>query len=167
MKYPQNTWVWNGTKVKSVWIKTKDVEKYQPVTQVYGIIFNDKNEILICRKDNGDWQIPGGHPEKGEGIKETLKRELIEEVDITVRNIIPLGVQEGTFPDKPEVKPHYAVRCIAKLKELLPQTIDPDNGEMWKRKFVPASEVTEYVKWNKTGDAMFKDAIELWRGNKI
>jgi hypothetical protein len=64
MNYPQNTWIWNGNKVKSTWIKTGDTSKYSPITQVYGIVFNDKGEILICRKGNGDWQIPGGHPEK-------------------------------------------------------------------------------------------------------
>lgn len=166
MNYPQNTWTWNGNKVKSTWIKTNDVSKYSPITQVYGIVFNDKNEILICRKGNGDWQIPGGHPEKDETINQTLEREMLEEVDITISDIQILGIQKGEMPDIPDNKSHYQVRCIAKLKKLLPQTPDPDNGETWERKFIPSSEITNYVKWNVTGDAMFKDAINLFNSLK-
>ena len=162
MSYPQNTWIWKGNKVKSTWIKTSDIGKYSPITQVYGIVFNDKGEILICRKGDGDWQIPGGHPEKGETINQTLEREMLEEADVVVTDIQILGVQKGEFPDDPNSRPHYQVRCIAKLKELLPQTPDPDNGETWERLFIPSSEVTNYVKWNTTGDAMFKDAIEVY-----
>lgn len=162
MKYPTNTWTWNGNTVKSTWIKTDDISEYSPITQVYGIIFNDKGEILVCRKGDGDWQIPGGHPEKDETINQTLEREVLEEVDITISDIQILGIQKGEMPDISDNKPHYQVRCIAKLKELLPKTPDPDNGEMWERKFVPSSEVTNYVKWNTTGDAMFKDAIEVY-----
>lgn len=162
-KYPQNTWTWNGNKVKSTWIRTNDVTSYSPRTQVYGIVFNNKDEILICRKGDGAWQIPGGHPEKGETIKQILKRELLEEVDATVDNIQILGVQKAEFPDESDKKPHYQVRCIAKLKKLQFQTPDPDNGETWERKFIPASKITNYVKWGVTGEAMFKDAIKLWK----
>jgi len=161
MKYPQNTWTWSGKKVKSTWIKTKNVEKYSPIKQVYGIVFNDKNQILICKKGQGDWQIPGGHPEKSETINQTLEREMLEEVDITVTDIQILGVQKVEFPDEPNNKPHYQIRCVAKLKELLPQTPDPDNRETWERKFILSSEITKYVKWNITGDAMFRDAVNL------
>lgn len=165
MDYPTNIYFFNGTQVKNTWIKTYEVEKYSPIRQVYGVVFNDKNEILICRSSKEkDWQIPGGSPEKGETIEETLKRELLEEVDIEVSNIKPIGVQEATLPDSPNKKPIYQVRCIAKLTKLLPQTSDPDSGNTWERKFVPANEITKYVKWGVTGEAMFKDAIEMWNG---
>jgi hypothetical protein len=87
---------------------------------------------------------------------------MLEEVDVTVTDIQILGVLRGEFPDDPENKPHYQVRCIAKLKELLPQTPDPDNGQTWERQFIPFSKVTNYVKWNTTGDVMFKDAVEVY-----
>ena len=163
MKYPQNIWYYNGKKVLSTWIKTKDVERFQPITQVYGIIFNKANEILICKqKGHKDWNIPGGHPEKGETIEETLRRELLEEVDVKVENIIPIGVVKGIFPDEPDSKFLYQVRCVATLKELLPQTPDPDNGKTWERRFIPAEKITEYIKWGQMGEAVFKDAIEVW-----
>lgn len=163
MKYPQDTYLYKGTRVTNTWIRVGDIEKYSPITQVYGIIFNDKGEILVCRESKeGGWIIPGGHPEKGESIEETLKRELLEEVDVEVDDIKPLGVQKVTFPDDEDPdKAIYQVRCIAKLKKLNPQTPDPANGNTWERKFVPALEVTSYVEWGKTGEAIFNDAIKL------
>ena len=163
MDYPQDTYLYKGTRVTNTWIKTDKIENFSPITQVYGIIFNDKREILVCRESkDGSWQIPGGHPEKGESVVEILKRELLEKVDVEIENIEPLGVQKVTFPDDPdEEKAMYQVRCIAKLKKLNFQTPDPANGNTWERKFVPSDKTTEYVKWGKTGETMFRDAIEL------
>lgn len=162
MKYPQNEIDYNGTKILIEWINTRDVEKHQPITQVYGVVFNNKGEILICReKETGEWQIPGGHPEEGESVSQTLERELFEEVDVTVKSIIPLGTQRISFPDNPEKSIIYQVRCIATLDKLLPQTIDPASGNVWQRKFVPPNEITQHVSWGITGNAMFQDAITL------
>ncbi len=164
MKYHQDTYLYKGTKVTNTWIKTDNLENYSPITQVYGIVFNDKNEVIICRESNsGSWIIPGGHPEEGESIEQTLKRELQEEVDVEIEDIKPLGVQKVTFPDDVNSdKAIYQVRCIAKLKKLNSQTPDPANGNTWERKFIPASEITNYVKWGKTGEVMFKDAVEVY-----
>ena len=162
MKYQQSSFIWKGVTVTNTWIKSSNIEKYNPVTQVYGIIFNEDNEILICREDeNSSWLIPGGHPEEGESFKETLKREVLEEVDVEVSDIIPLGVFKVEFSDDPE-KIIYQSRFIAKLKKLNPQTEDPSIKKTWVRKFVPAGKISEYVKWGEEGDAMFKDAIELY-----
>ncbi len=162
MKYPQDIYLYKGTKVTNTWIKTDDIKNYSPITQVYGIVFNDNGEILVCRESKeGSWIIPGGHPEEGESIEDTLKRELLEEVDVEVEGIKPLGVQKVIFPDNDPDKAIYQVRCVAKLKKLNPQTPDPANDSTWERKFVPASEVTNYVKWGKTGEAIFRDAIKL------
>lgn len=47
---------------------------------------------------------------------------------------------------------------------MLDQTINPDSTKnvIWKRKFVPSSEIKSYVNWGKIGDAMFDQAISLF-----
>lgn len=143
------------------WIKTDSIENYSPITQVYGICFNDEGQILIARSSaTASWQIPGGHPENNEKINQTLQRELIEEVDIEVEKIKLLGVQKVEVVDYPD-KTHYQVRCICKIKKLNPQTIDPANGSIWERKFVDQNEINEYVKWGSEAEKMFEDAINL------
>lgn len=160
MKYPTSTFEWKGVTVTNTWIKTEKIEDYSPVSQVYGIIFNEDNEILICRSsETADWQIPGGHPEERETFEETLKREVLEEVDTEIEEIKPLGVIKVEFSDGDNVT--YQSRFTAKLKKLLPQTPDPANNSVWERKFVPEIEVTNYVKWGETGKAMFRDAISI------
>ncbi|HEX6976848.1 MAG TPA: NUDIX hydrolase [Patescibacteria group bacterium] len=159
MKRPTQKANWEGEKFVIEWIKTNSVKGLSPITQVYGVCFNDKNEILIARKEGmGEWIIPGGHPEKDETIEETLKREMIEEADIKVKNIKVVGVQKVNPKDAPE-KYYYQVRCVCLVDELLPQTPDPDNGKNWERKFVPSNQVTKHVKWGEIGEAMFKAAI--------
>lgn len=149
------------------WIETDSVERFKPITQVYGICFNKKGEILICREETDNkWQLPGGKPEIGESVENTLSRELLEEVDIKVRNIKVLGVQRVEFPDNPnkqEGSVFYQVRCICEVEEILPQSPDPASGKTWERKFVPADKITEYIKWGEVGEVMFKDARDLWR----
>ncbi len=134
--------------------------------QIYAIVFNEIGEILIARAKHEDsWQIPGGKPEQNETHIEVLVRELQEEADITIRDALPLGAQ------KVEVKEgdvrrlsSYQLRYIAILDKMLPQSVDPASGTVWERKFVPAREIKSYVKWGAVGDAMFDDAIELYKG---
>lgn len=165
-KYPRSSYVFNGRKVAMSWIETDSIERYKPVTQVYGICFNEKGEILICKEGvEGKWQIPGGKPEVGEAIEKTLAREFLEEVDIKVKNIRILGVQKVEFPGNPnkdEGEVFYQARCVCEVEDMLPQTLDPASGKTWERKFVPADRITDYIQWGEIGNAMFKDAVGLW-----
>lgn len=63
-----------------------------------GIVFNEKNEILIdnrCEKElkeaDGKWELPGGKIEFGESPEETVKREVLEETGfvVEVKKLIP------------------------------------------------------------------------------
>ena len=53
-------------------------------------ILKDNDEFLIVKRSKDDnlypgaWEIPGGHLENGETIKEGLKRELYEEIGFNV-----------------------------------------------------------------------------------
>lgn len=165
-----NVWLPNVLKgITYTWIKTNALKNFSPITQVYGICFNEKYEILICRKDSKSaWQLPGGKPESNELLSETLKREFTEEVNITIKNIQPLGVQKVLYPDNPnsnESEVFYQARMVCEVDAILEPTIDPDLGVTWERMFVRNQEITRYIQWGTIGKAMFNDAINMYLQN--
>ncbi len=55
--------------------------------RVYGILLNDKNQVLVSdEKIRGDFftKFPGGGLEFGEGTRDCLRREFLEEMDLRV-----------------------------------------------------------------------------------
>ncbi len=162
--YPSQTIDWASRKVTLTWIKLKDgsdLDKFQPITQAYGLCFNDKKEILILnQKENNEWTLPGGTIEAGESPIVTLTREVLEEADVTLKNISVLGVQRVDDPQNPgpKGKLHFQARFIAKVDQMQPQTIDPAKGRIHERKFVPLSTINKYIHWGNTGEAIFNDA---------
>ena len=55
---------------------------------VCGIIFNKDNQLLVTRRNSGDfkgkWEFPGGKVKENEDDKSSLIRELKEELNIQV-----------------------------------------------------------------------------------
>lgn len=70
-----------------------------------GVITNSQGDVLITRRPNtvpegGLWEFPGGKREDGETIEQTLKRELWEELGITVQHARPLIRIPHLYVDK-------------------------------------------------------------------
>lgn len=154
-----------GHDVTVTWLKTDDLEQYKPCFQAYSVVFNDKGQILLIQEKD-KWKIPGGTPEEGETAEQALRRELIEEADVTVSNILPLGVQKVEYPNNPSTTQgdvFYQYRYICLLDELHEPSPDPATGLTHPRMFVPADEVTRYVEWGTVGQSMFTDAIKLYK----
>jgi ADP-ribose pyrophosphatase YjhB (NUDIX family) len=61
-----------------------------PVRQVYGILFDEHDNVLVCN-DRGRYNLPGGHPENGEDWLRTLERECIEEAQVEYVRPMYLG----------------------------------------------------------------------------
>ena len=54
------------------------------------------NQILVQERIKDDWPgltFPGGHVEKGEGLKDAMIREFKEETGITLLNPILKGIE--------------------------------------------------------------------------
>ena len=63
-----------------------------PIRQVYGVLFSPDGRILL-RVEKGIYQLTGGKPEPWEPLKDTLKREALEEVNCLVDRIHTVGYQ--------------------------------------------------------------------------
>jgi 8-oxo-dGTP diphosphatase len=60
-----------------------------------GVIKNQQGNVLISLRhqsvhQGGLWEFPGGKVEKGESVKQALIRELKEELDISIQELMPL-----------------------------------------------------------------------------
>jgi 8-oxo-dGTP diphosphatase len=87
----------------------------QGIYKVGAIILNDKKELLVVRKhykDRLDYIIPGGKQEKGENDRQTLLRELQEELAIHVTIYEYFGKYEevAIFENIPIVISVYQVK---------------------------------------------------------
>ena len=57
------------------------------------IISKTDNKWVFCKhKERETYEIPGGHREPGESILETAKRELKEELGVSVEIVFKIGV---------------------------------------------------------------------------
>ncbi|MGG3624660.1 NUDIX hydrolase [Bacillus gobiensis] len=48
------------------------------------VILNQQNKVLLKKDPHRGWELPGGHVEQNESLKETAIREIKEETGITV-----------------------------------------------------------------------------------
>jgi len=65
-------------------------------------VFIKKDGKFLVMKRQGShgadtWALPGGHVEAGEDLEETCKREILEEVGIHIKNILPLTFRNAIF----------------------------------------------------------------------
>lgn len=158
-KLASSTWTdEKGITSTFTWYPGDSLEEFQPFTQVYGVCFNDEGKILIQRRGKRPWCLAGGTVEAGESAEDTLRRELIEEADVSLKNPILLGGQRVSVDG---YDTSYQLRYYCEVNEILPQTPDPDTNIINERKFVSPSEINEYLRWGATGEAIFTQATSL------
>jgi 8-oxo-dGTP pyrophosphatase MutT (NUDIX family) len=111
-------------KYNSTWFASDSVSvahQNLPVTQVYGWIFIANKKLVAVSKDEIKWQFPGGHPETGESLLETLVREIWEETGIDIKGLEKTAVFFGYYVveelnDQNQVtKKYLQVRYLLKL----------------------------------------------------
>ena len=83
-----------------------------------GVIINRNREILVARRhDNqhqgGLWEFPGGKVNQGENVRQALKRELLEEVNIDVRESAALLKIQHDYGDKQVLLDVWVVSVFA------------------------------------------------------
>jgi 8-oxo-dGTP diphosphatase len=70
-----------------------------------GVILNAEGQVLLAlrpkdKHKGGLWEFPGGKVEAGEGVKEALARELLEEINLVVLEAAPFLVIDHDYGDK-------------------------------------------------------------------
>ncbi|PCH59375.1 MAG: hypothetical protein COC19_07140 [SAR86 cluster bacterium] len=76
-----------------------------PVHVAVGVILNSQGQVLLSIRhahshQGGLWEFPGGKVESGESVKAALKRELSEELGISISTYHPLTKIQHHYKDK-------------------------------------------------------------------
>lgn len=134
-----------------------------PVRQVYGIIFTRDGRMLmkVENKHNGRvYSLAGGTPETFDKDREdTLRRELIEEVNVTIEKPIMVGYN---VVDEGNNIPLYAqIRMVAIIDNIGEVKPDPDNGETYERFLTSPSKAIELLKWGEVGKLQVEEAFRI------
>jgi 8-oxo-dGTP diphosphatase len=148
--------------------------------RVYGILRNDKNEILVSDefiRGNHYTKFPGGGLELGEGTRDCLKREFLEEMNLQVRVTDHLYTtdffQMSAFnPEDQIISIYYAVEALESISapiRVKPFDFDESQMEVYRRtgetetfRFIPFdlfSEESVHLPIDKVVAGMIKSKI--------
>lgn len=86
-----------------------DAMQGQPVILVAAgvAVMNGAGELLLLRRPDGEWDLPGGHMEAGESLLETATRELFEETGFAVDVLEMFGLASGKDTFYPKRNAYY------------------------------------------------------------
>ncbi len=119
--------------------------------RVYGILLNDRNEVLVS--DEFRWgkfftKFPGGGLEWGEGLKDCLKREFKEELALEIEvgelfYITDFFLQSAWLETDQIISIYYRVECPTVNELHFAQYTTPFYQEQAKFRWVPLVGISE------------------------
>lgn len=129
------------------------------IKQVYGILFTKDGRILL-RIENGEYQLTGGKPEAfDKDMEQTLKRELMEEINVSISKVYMVGYQ--LVDEENGTKPYAQVRMAALVDSIGQQQPDPDNGLIYGRYLTTPSKAARLLNWGQVGEKQIFEALEI------
>lgn len=122
-----------------------------PFAGVSAVVTNLSGDVLLVRHSYGAkvWSLPGGGLNSGEEPEAGLRRELIEELDLTLGAVTSLGSVEETLYGSPHTAHLFAAVCNAQPR--------PDGREVVEARFFPSHSLPEPL------GRTTAERIELWR----
>ena len=73
------------------------------------LILNERDEIFLMKSPTWEnqWLVPGGKVEKGDSMKETVRKEVKEETNLEVTDVKLLETKDGGNPEDFERDTHF------------------------------------------------------------
>lgn len=156
-----SSFVYEGQTILVDWYEVSDKQNIPNLNwqQVYAIgNLNGKVPLVTNAGSEKPHNLPGGKTEPGESIEQTLRRELIEECNMSVLSWQPLGYQILTEPDGKKVA---QFRVYAELEKIGEFVEDPA-GSVTKNTLVGINEVNDMINYGDVGELMIKSAKKFF-----
>lgn len=108
-------------------------------------VINEYGEILLQKRSDGLWGVPGGFMELGESTEEVGRREVLEETGIEIGELDLVGVFSGKqhFVKLPNGDEFYPVTIAYISKEIKGGVLKADGEEILEAKFFKVNELPE------------------------
>jgi ADP-ribose pyrophosphatase YjhB (NUDIX family) len=125
--------------------------------RVYGVLINEQKQVLVSDeliRGNYFTKFPGGGLEFGEGTRDCLKREFIEEMNLKVEVAEHLYTtdyfQISAFnPDHQIISIYYRVKPLEEISVRLSTTLfDFDEGQMATYNQHSETESFRFIDWD-------------------
>lgn len=125
--------------------------------RVYGILINDKKQVLVSDeliRGNYYTKFPGGGLEFGEGTRECLKREFMEEMNLEVEvdeHIYTTDYfQMSAFnPEHQIISVYYFVKALDEIRvPLREKSFDFDEAQMKVYEATKETETFRLIDWS-------------------
>ncbi|AWE07186.1 DNA mismatch repair protein MutT [Lysinibacillus sp. 2017] len=108
-------------------------------------VVNEIGELLLQKRIDGQWGVPGGFIELGESTEEAGRREVLEETGIELGKLDLIGVFSGKqhFVKLPNGDEFYPVTIAYISKEIKGGVLKADGQETTEAKFFKVNELPE------------------------
>ncbi|SEM57662.1 ADP-ribose pyrophosphatase YjhB, NUDIX family [Paenisporosarcina quisquiliarum] len=108
-------------------------------------VMNERGGLLLQKRSDGIWGIPGGFMELGESTEETGRREVLEETGIEIGKLELVGVFSGKqyFVKLPNGDEFYPITIAYVSKEITGGVLKADGQETIEAKFFTINELPE------------------------
>jgi ADP-ribose pyrophosphatase YjhB (NUDIX family) len=120
----------------------KTMEGLSPIMQASGVCFDDQGRVLLLRQEGKAWNLPGGHPEAGESLEQTLEREVYEETTVKIGKRELIGYQEAI---EDGVTTRYQARFACLVERVDSLQPDPAKGKTHERMFVEPEKAMDFI----------------------
>jgi ADP-ribose pyrophosphatase YjhB (NUDIX family) len=138
------------------------------VKQVYGLIFTEDGRLMLRTEEkasNIKYSLAGGRPEPcDDSIEDTLRRELLEEINVSIHEPRIVGYQLVDEGDGSS--PFAQVRMVAMVDEIGEARPDPDSGCTYGRFLASPLQAVELLGWGEVGYLQIKAAMRIARKNQ-
>jgi len=108
-------------------------------------VFNSNGEILLQKRRDGIWGVPGGFIELGESTEEAGRREVFEETGIEIGKLDLVGVFSGKqhYVKLPNGDEFYPVTIAYVSKEIKGGILKADGTETTEATFFSVNQLPE------------------------
>jgi len=109
-------------------------DQYKPLTHSLLIIKYDNRFLVVFDKWKNNWELPGGYIEKTETPRVCALRELKEETNQEINDLIFKGIMK--FQLRPDNRIEYGALYYGELKSFIPfnENKEIKNIKLWDKK---------------------------------